>query len=349
MTEQKVFEINFYDVLGLELNASSSEIRKAYATLSKKYHPDKAEEDEFNTKLFELVQRAWETLGDQKKKAEYDFYLKNEQKTKNNDHDNLKKSFETFLETQDLTEEEFEKKKSQAKIDFERENISFDKKHKIDRKEESIKAIDKDEMNNRFEEMMLQREQDTIEYSQKNLFENRDFNLSKFNAAFDMYKDKMGGGMDIVHRGNVSAYNGFSSANDNYTSLNNFGNFYEEGNDESGFARFDFGKENRLDINIDSIKPADYTSGIGRMSDDEMKRKLAERESFNTELDTIKDNDFMKNDFFKNDKNDFRFLHEVGINNNTIEWNNEDEVLKELIGYDENIMKEISKNKQKSN
>lgn len=348
MAEQKGFEINFYDVLGLELNASNTEIRKAYATLSKKYHPDKIDGDEFNTKLFELVQRAWETLGDAKKKAEYDFYLKNEQKNKKNDHVNLKKSFESFLETQELTPEELEKRKTQAKIDFEIENRSIDRKHKIDRNEENIKAIDKDEMNNRFEELMLQREQDAIEYSQKNLFENRDFNLGKFNAAFDMYKDKMGGGMDIMQRSNVAAYNGFGGASDNFTSLNNFGNFYQEGEDESGFARFDFGKENRMDINIDNLKPADYTNGVGRMTDDEIKRKMAEHDAFNNEIENIRDNDFLKNEFFKNDKNDYRFLQEVGIDNNTIEWNNEDEVLKELIGYDDKIIKEINKNKNKS-
>ena len=31
---------DYYDVLGIDKNASSSEIKKAYRTLAKKYHPD---------------------------------------------------------------------------------------------------------------------------------------------------------------------------------------------------------------------------------------------------------------------------------------------------------------------
>ncbi|KAF2152139.1 hypothetical protein K461DRAFT_242979 [Myriangium duriaei CBS 260.36] len=62
-----------YAALGIGKNASSSEIKKAYYGLAKKYHPDTNKEPSAKEK-FADAQSAYETLSDPKKKEAYDTY-----------------------------------------------------------------------------------------------------------------------------------------------------------------------------------------------------------------------------------------------------------------------------------
>lgn len=61
----------YYDRLGVSKDASQDEIKKAYRKLSKKYHPDINKEPGAEEKYKE-VQEAYETLGDEQKRANYD-------------------------------------------------------------------------------------------------------------------------------------------------------------------------------------------------------------------------------------------------------------------------------------
>lgn len=58
-----------YEVLGVEPDADAAEIKLAYKRLAQKLHPDRAGGDE---KRFQEVQRAYDTLSDQDKRAYYD-------------------------------------------------------------------------------------------------------------------------------------------------------------------------------------------------------------------------------------------------------------------------------------
>ena len=60
---------DYYNILGLERNASEDEIKKAFRKKAQEYHPDKKGGDE---KKFKEVNEAYSVLKDKKKRAQYD-------------------------------------------------------------------------------------------------------------------------------------------------------------------------------------------------------------------------------------------------------------------------------------
>ncbi|XP_077882736.1 dnaJ homolog subfamily B member 8-like [Ictidomys tridecemlineatus] len=65
--------VNYYRVLGVSPNASSSEIKKAYHQLALRVHPDKNLEDkEAAAERFKEVAEAYEVLSDPRKRSDYD-------------------------------------------------------------------------------------------------------------------------------------------------------------------------------------------------------------------------------------------------------------------------------------
>ncbi len=65
---------DFYDILGVQKNASDDEIKKSYRKLAMKYHPDRNKDNKEAEKKFKEATAAYEALKDPEKRAAYDQY-----------------------------------------------------------------------------------------------------------------------------------------------------------------------------------------------------------------------------------------------------------------------------------
>ncbi len=65
---------DFYEILGVQKNASDDEIKKSYRKLAMKYHPDRNKDDKESERKFKEVSAAYEVLKDSEKRSAYDQY-----------------------------------------------------------------------------------------------------------------------------------------------------------------------------------------------------------------------------------------------------------------------------------
>ncbi|MCU7694520.1 J domain-containing protein [Haoranjiania flava] len=69
--------IDYYQILGIDKNASPDSIKKAYRKLARKYHPDLNPNDKVAAEKFKQVNEANEVLSDPEKRKKYDQYGEN--------------------------------------------------------------------------------------------------------------------------------------------------------------------------------------------------------------------------------------------------------------------------------
>ena len=72
---------NYYTILELSETATDEQIKQAYRSLAKRYHPDLHPNDADTAKKFALVNEAMEVLGTPAKRKEYDAKRNAEKKT----------------------------------------------------------------------------------------------------------------------------------------------------------------------------------------------------------------------------------------------------------------------------
>ncbi|MBF0215509.1 MAG: J domain-containing protein [Candidatus Omnitrophica bacterium] len=63
---------DYYKVLGVKEDASDEDVKKSYRKLALKYHPDKNPGNKKAEEEFKKLSEAYFTLGDQKRRSEYD-------------------------------------------------------------------------------------------------------------------------------------------------------------------------------------------------------------------------------------------------------------------------------------
>jgi DnaJ-class molecular chaperone len=91
---------NYYKILGIEKNASKSEISKKYRELALKYHPDKninSTDFERKKQLFNNISEAYEVLSDDNKRRLYDSNTHDDSFNINIHHDEIFKHFDNMF------------------------------------------------------------------------------------------------------------------------------------------------------------------------------------------------------------------------------------------------------------
>lgn len=104
---------NYYEVLGVDKNASEEEIKKAYRKLARKYHPDVNPGNKEAEEKFKEINEAYNVLSDESKRKKYDNKPENEAGNKDTnktpkgnrthagphkfDFDDVERTFEQFF------------------------------------------------------------------------------------------------------------------------------------------------------------------------------------------------------------------------------------------------------------
>ena len=85
---------NYYETLGIDIDADEVQIKQAYRRMAMKHHPDRNKHNKESEEKFKEVLEAYQTLSDENKKFNYD------RKLKSGYHDNFKNfnsdSFDDF-------------------------------------------------------------------------------------------------------------------------------------------------------------------------------------------------------------------------------------------------------------
>ena len=64
---------DYYEVLGVDKSAGDKELKNAFRSLARKYHPDRSTEEDAEDK-FKEIQEAYAVLSDSEKRQMYDRY-----------------------------------------------------------------------------------------------------------------------------------------------------------------------------------------------------------------------------------------------------------------------------------
>lgn len=293
---------DYYKILGVSRDDDISNIKKKYRHLLAKYHPDKLKllpeiKKKIKQEQYPLIRMAGEVLTNPEKKKFYDL----EQKTiKSSNISNQKSSFEEFIKLQESEITPDSKKRSE--LEFRKENDKINKLRGFN-PEPEIK-LNKQEMSKHIQELLAQRDVESIELAQKNVFEGRSFNPNEFNSIFEKNKRKeekklkkrQESGDIIVYEDQFTAFN--DTGLGNFISVDqDYGDIYNEQQDFKDQSKFTKLNKFNEDIEVSSDSDFEYTNSYSdyknnKLTDDELKRKLTERDLDTKKYDKLSFNEF---------------------------------------------------------
>lgn len=162
--------INPYDILGLDKKCSIDEIKTAYKTLAKIYHPDKPTGNEFK---YKIITEAYNRIKTQKIREEYDL---NEEKTGvvEGSYDDLKNRAQEFYKTIPVYDA--------PPTTMENIHETFNKKNGITG---STTRMTQSEWEKRKEELNTIRNLEDIENEHENIFLDTEYNNDVFNNKWE--------------------------------------------------------------------------------------------------------------------------------------------------------------------
>jgi curved DNA-binding protein CbpA len=299
----KVDGFDYYKILGITKDAEMSDIKKRYRHLLAKYHPDKLKllpetKRKIKQEQYPLIRMAGEVLTNPEKKKFYDL----EQKTaKSSDISNQKSSFEEFIKLQESGITEDSKKRSE--LEFRKENDKFNKIRGYNPDPEV--KLNKQELSKQMQELLAQRDVESIELAQKNMFEGRTFNPNEFNNIFEKNKRKEDkklkkrreAGDMVVYDEQFTAFN--DTGLGNFISVDqDYGDIYNEKQDFKDQSKFTkLNKFNDDELSVSSDSDFEYSNEYtnyknNKLTDDELKRKLTERDLDTKKYDKMNFNEF---------------------------------------------------------
>ena len=344
-------KVTYYEVLGVEEDASILDIKKQFRQCAIDFHPDNKKTGDAT--LFALVARAYECLSDPEKRSDYDKMLFIEKKTQKSTYFNQKKAFDDFINAQD--NEKDERRQEAARNKFDLDFIDIDSKRGFDRKkydEELANPLSSKDTSRRLDTLIASREQDEIELTQRRIFSEDQWNPERFNELFEK-KYKKGKGDLVKHGGAPSAFNDGVGA-----SLYGKDELYDETDvgDESTFSslkHFDKNTEEITDEDIKQLKKMkgfkDYKGHLENRGQDyqnELDNRLRERDAEDELYNARKIKDFDTDDKMGS----YGFLHQVGLTGRELEWEEEDvddKTMRKLIEFRNNEKKKsVKKNKK---
>lgn len=81
-------EKNYYEILNVNIDSTSLEIKRSYRKLANKYHPDKNNGDTTSSEYFKKINIAYDTLSDISKREQYNLFLAKKETFLENDSQN---------------------------------------------------------------------------------------------------------------------------------------------------------------------------------------------------------------------------------------------------------------------
>jgi curved DNA-binding protein CbpA len=181
----------FYEILGVFPKCTASDIKIAYRSLIKKYHPDKCQDAEkgviisINTRV-KMINKAYEVLKNPQKRGEYDNSLKLVKK-KCDDFVEMKRGAHEFLQSIEVNPDKLKNEFMLAKEEYDRMSQELDRKMGIEnqiREERRVTRQTIGEYEKRTSQLETLRDQEYIENLPTKLCDNKQFNVVRFNEAF---------------------------------------------------------------------------------------------------------------------------------------------------------------------